>query len=385
MKLKFFVLFCFISSAVFAVSSEDVNDDMVSLVAKINKITDDLNSKQQYESSLNQIIKDSNSAIKQSNAILNKLQKKRDLDLDQLDEIADIIPQINQATESAEGNVRFTITKIYQQLRELQSTSSGSIFNANNSLQNDRKKQYIIALLKAEVVKYQNLQAKIEELNVLNKKINDELNRLDKELGTTTEHKAVLIATQKSKLIEAQKVRSQINLEQKNLTSLKDQYTELNKLLKQLAATEQQASDEGHTLKTGKVDYSYEDNSPFLYRKLSKPVDGTVQVGFGELHGDVPNKGILFKATNSNIYSISVGEVLYVGTLPGFGQMVVVDHGDNYVSIYAGILPRVIKGQHLVSGQVIGDSGYKANQPMGGVYFELRHFGKPVNPSKLSG
>lgn len=381
----FFLLIVITFSAV-AISKSEVNDDMRSLVTKIDKINQDINNKQQDQNKLNKIIADSDRAIKQSDGILDKLEYQRDFDEDRLNEIEAIIPKLNDATESAQNNVKLAITKLYSQLRTLDNVSSTSIFSENNTLDNNRKKQYIIILLKNEVVKYKTLQNKLNELNAINQEINAQLLKIDKELGITVKRKQILVSSQKAKVEQSQKINQQIKQEQQKLVSLKTRYAELNKLLNSLSADQNtRGVSNGKTLKVGKVDQSYEDNSPFLYRKLNRPVDGTVIVAFGQLHGDVPNKGILFKASNSNIYSITNGDVLYVGTLPGFGQMIVIDHGDNYVSIYAGLLAKVHKGERVNSGQIIGNSGSPNNQPMGGVYFELRHFGKPVNPSKLSG
>ena len=120
-----------------------------------------------------------------------------------------------------------------------------------------------------------------------------------------------------------------------------------------------------------------------MARKLTKPVAGNILVGFGQMRDSVKNNGVLVAATNSPIYAISQGTVLFSGVLPGFGQIVVIDNGDNYTSVYSGILSKVNKGARVSSGQQIGLSGGADNQPMGGVYFELRHLGKPVNPSRL--
>jgi len=134
----------------------------------------------------------------------------------------------------------------------------------------------------------------------------------------------------------------------------------------------------------GKSDASIEDNSPFMSRKLSKPIAGNITVAFGQMRDSVRNNGVLvIPAENTPVYSVSRGVVLFSGSLPGFGQIIVVDNGDNYTSVYSGVISKVAKGNSLAAGQQIASSGNADNQPMGGVYFELRHLGKPVNPSKL--
>jgi septal ring factor EnvC (AmiA/AmiB activator) len=121
-----------------------------------------------------------------------------------------------------------------------------------------------------------------------------------------------------------------------------------------------------------------------LSRKLTRPVEGKISVGFGQMRDSVRNNGVLLSVNdNTPVYAISNGSVLFSGELPGFGQIIVIDHGDNYTSVYSGILSKVAKGTYVSAGSQIAISGNNSNQPMGGVYFELRHLGKPVNPTKL--
>lgn len=387
--IRVFMFGLFFSYA-YAVSSTEVSQDLNGLIRQINQVNSDLNSKQKQQQNLSRAIDDSDEAIDQSQNLLKQLKQKRNLDMKQLDEIESVLPQLTDATKAVRDNIKTAISKIYQQLRLLESSDNGSIFNGNNNLQNDRKKKYLVTILQAEQQKYVELQSKLDELNTLNDKINSELNNVDKQLGITTKRKSQLQQDKDDKLQMVSSLQQKISKEQQQLANLKQQQLELNKLLQNLQAMEvaekkaQIAKQSTKQIAVGKPDTRYEDNSPFLSRKLSKPVEGGVVIaGFGAVHDGVANNGVLFKASNSAIHAISSGKVLFSGTLPGFGQMVVVDNGDNYVSIYGGVLPKVNKGQQLTANQVIASSGVIANQPMGGVYFELRHFGKPVNPSKL--
>jgi len=67
--------------------------------------------------------------------------------------------------------------------------------------------------------------------------------------------------------------------------------------------------------------------------------------------------------------------------LRGFGLLTIVDHGDNYMSLY-GYADVLLKqpGDRVESGEQIANSGRSGGQETDGLYFEIRQAGKPVNP-----
>jgi septal ring factor EnvC (AmiA/AmiB activator) len=299
-----------------------------------------------------------------------------------------MLPQITLATNNAQSDVKTAIAKIYQQIRVVENNSN-SILSGNDYLQNERKKVYLIQLLKFEKKKYLALETELNKLNALNDKIGQELERLNGQLSDVSKKKQQIQSYQRAKIKQAKVLKTQIALETKQLNNLKQTQAELNRLLKKLAHFEDR--DRSNISRGGQTEHanlagsdtSYEDSSPFLKRRLSCPVDGDVAVKFGDIRNGVPNHGLLFNANDSSVYAISNGIVVFSGKLPGFGQILVINNGDNYISIYGGVLPMVSKGQRVSGGQVIANSGKSDNQPMGGVYFELRHLGRPVNPTSL--
>ncbi len=69
------------------------------------------------------------------------------------------------------------------------------------------------------------------------------------------------------------------------------------------------------------------------------------------------------------------GKVVFAGTLDGYGQTMILDHGDHYYSLYAGLSTlKAIHGKDVAAGEVIG-------QAEASLYFEIRHFSEPENPA----
>lgn len=391
MNIKILVSLVLMNAAAFAVSTNEVNQNLSSLVSKINQVNYDLAKKHSQKKNLDGAISDSNEAIKESSKLLGQLKEERSVSASQLNEINRTLPQIRQATQDVQDNVKLAIAHIYQQIKILQNNSD-SVLAVNDTLQTKRKTQYLINILQVEQAKYQSLQTKLNELYIANDKLAVEVARIDKELGDKAKEQEKLQALKQQKIHQAQELSAEIKDEQEQLSGLTQKQAELNRLLAALASTENETKKASKTNQANsgagivhtKPDTSDENNSPFFNRTLAKPLNAKISVAYGAKRHGVRNNGVLYNSTNAPVYSISDGMVMYSGDLPGFGQVIVINHGDNYMSIYGGVLPQgVSRGQRVRMGQIIANSGSAKNQAMGGVYFELRHYGKPVNPSDL--
>ncbi|ENW4244254.1 TPA: peptidoglycan DD-metalloendopeptidase family protein [Neisseria gonorrhoeae] len=116
--------------------------------------------------------------------------------------------------------------------------------------------------------------------------------------------------------------------------------------------------------------------------RLKKPVDGVPTGLFGQNRsgGDVW-KGVFYSTAPATVESIAPGRVSYADELDGYGKVVVIDHGENYISIYAGLSEiSAGKGYTVAAGSKIGTSG---SLPDGeeGLYLQIRYQGQVLNPS----
>ncbi len=380
MRLKF-VMICLLFNLVYAANNGELNQNLGDLMAKITKINNDLDKKQQKQKNLDSAINDSQDAINQSQRALINLRKIKDVDTTQVREIAAVLPNIESMTIAIQNHVKTTIGLVYQQVID---TESASVFSGNNWQVNNRKQQYLVRILNVEAAKYKQLQIKLNELKYLNDKLNNELNRLNKQFGFTAQKTEQLKQEHQNKVGQKQALQGQIAQEKEQLSDLKHKQAVLSMLIKDIDLDEHKHKlQHSSAAKPLKTEVEALNMSPLFDRKLVKPLNTSVSIAFGAFRHGVKNNGVLYKAKNVPVFAITDGHVAYVGVLPGLGQVVVVNHGDNYMSVYAGIVPRVTKGQSISSGQVIANSGSEINQPMGGVYFELRHAGITVNPKEI--
>ncbi|CAN5900916.1 peptidoglycan DD-metalloendopeptidase family protein [soil metagenome] len=127
------------------------------------------------------------------------------------------------------------------------------------------------------------------------------------------------------------------------------------------------------------------DGSSFsrLKGSLHLPVKGELIARFGSKRGDGPSwKGIFIKAAEgAEIKAIAAGKVVFAEWLRGFGNMIIVDHGGQYLSLYSNN-QAVLKhaGDSVKTGDTIANAGNSGGNEESGLYFELRHQGRVFDP-----
>ncbi len=111
------------------------------------------------------------------------------------------------------------------------------------------------------------------------------------------------------------------------------------------------------------------------------PVDGVLTSRFGIRHGR-RHDGIDIGAPRSTpIRASAKGKVLYVGQQRGYGNLVIIRHEKNYITVYAHNSKNLVKeGQEVKQGQVIAEVGQTGRATGPHVHFEIRERTKPRNP-----
>ncbi len=94
------------------------------------------------------------------------------------------------------------------------------------------------------------------------------------------------------------------------------------------------------------------------------------------------HKGYFYKAkADEAVTSVAAGKIRFSGPLEGYGQVVVVDHGSHYYSLYANLSKSDRRvGEEVRQGEALGHTGFQHLQFNTGLYFEIRHFSQPQNP-----
>lgn len=170
------------------------------------------------------------------------------------------------------------------------------------------------------------------------------------------------------------------------LASLNTQIRSEGSAIERLAAQEQDLARLIAELTSILSDYPISSEEPFSTFKgrLTWPVAGRLLHDYGEgrSSGQLKWNGVVLAAPRGReVRAVYHGRVIFADWLAGMGLLVIVDHGEGYMSLY-GYNETLMKspGDWVAPGDVIATVGDSGGQTQAGLYFELRHGTKPVNP-----
>lgn len=125
-----------------------------------------------------------------------------------------------------------------------------------------------------------------------------------------------------------------------------------------------------------------------LRGKLNLPVRGEITNRFGASREDtgVTWKGLFIKSSEGNeVKSIANGRVVFADWMRGFGNLMIIDHGDGYMSLYGNNQALLRKmGDTVKGGDTIASVGNSGGNSTPGLYYELRNKSKPFDPMSWS-
>jgi septal ring factor EnvC (AmiA/AmiB activator) len=182
---------------------------------------------------------------------------------------------------------------------------------------------------------------------------------------------------------------TELNAAQENrqelLAALKTRIAEEGSEIDRLAAEEQDLARLIAELTSILSDYPITSEEPFstLRGKLTWPIAGSLVHDFGQPRaGGLKWNGVVLSAPRGReVRSIYHGRVAFADWLAGMGLLVIVDHGDGFLTLY-GYNETTLKsaGDWVAPGDVIATVGDSGGQQQTGLYFEVRQGTKPVNP-----
>ena len=125
-----------------------------------------------------------------------------------------------------------------------------------------------------------------------------------------------------------------------------------------------------------------------LRGKLTMPTKGTIVAKFGQKREGAAStlawRGLLIRAKQGqDVVAAASGTVVFSDWMRGFGNLLIVDHGSNYLSVYANneTLYKSV-GDAVKQGDTIASVGRSGGEDAPGLYFELRYKGKPFDPAR---
>ncbi|MCD6224262.1 MAG: peptidoglycan DD-metalloendopeptidase family protein [Deltaproteobacteria bacterium] len=181
---------------------------------------------------------------------------------------------------------------------------------------------------------------------------------------------------ERSKLLDD--IRNKKSLESASLASLNESAKALDNTIRALIL-----EPEAHKSAAGLQTYGFSSMKGFL----RMPVKGRIVNFFGPYKNSKFNmksfrKGIDIKIVKGTpVRAVSNGTIIYAKWFKGYGNMIIIDHGENYYTVYAHAEEIFIaKGDIVEEGDVVATVGDTGSMIGSSLHFEIRHHGKPIDP-----
>ena len=226
---------------------------------------------------------------------------------------------------------------------------------------------------RARAERISEVNAGLQEIEILERDISREAEALE---ALHAEQSLKLASLEESRGSRGQilaKIDSEIQTREQRLEALLQDEGALSELVERLRRTQEAMPP---------------DTEPFpaLKGKLPMPVQGKVVARFGAHRraegGGVPWRGVMIEAEEGQeVQAIYGGRVVFADWMRGFGLLIIVDHGNGYMSLYGHnqSLYRQV-GDWVGMGDLIATVGSSGGRETPGLYFEIRHDGVPDNP-----
>lgn len=377
---------------------------------RIESLTKELGKTKEAHSDAADALKDSEKAISETNRKLFELQQEKKKHSESLQVLQS---QKLDLENTIEGQKNQLSKQIYQQYLHGQQNYLQLILQEQDPSAISRQLQYFSYISRARQALINDMQFNLGRVTKLNEETANSLKEVVN-LKSKQEAERKNLELQKqahSKVV--QKLSSQINVQRNEIDKLKRDEKSLSQLVERLAKALQakpqkptQSNQSNNKESSNKPDAEATPQRPLatndslpsnafdgssfesLRGKLNLPVRGDITNKFGNSRQDtgLTWKGLFIKSNEGNeVKSVANGRVVFADWMRGFGNMIIVDHGGGYMSLYGNNQALLRKmGDTVKGGDTIASVGNSGGNDTSGLYYELRSRSKPFDPMSWS-
>ena len=287
---------------------------------------------------------------------------------------------------------------IYRQYLQGSPDALQLILNGDDPNQTARDLHYLSIIGKARSQMVREIGATLQRKQALAATTRERADELAGVEAKQKEQHGKLLAQREQRKVVLQKIAAKISEQRREIGNLQRDEKRLSQLIERLSriiaarsAPRREAkapvAGKGSTPEISNESTPGVTTGSFAQLKgsLRLPVRGVVSNRFGAARQEGSNwKGLFIRAgAGSEVKAIAAGRVVFADWMRGFGNLMIVDHGGSYLSIYGNndaLLKQV--GDSLRGGETIASVGNSGGNPESGLYFELRQNGQPIDPLK---
>jgi septal ring factor EnvC (AmiA/AmiB activator) len=250
-----------------------------------------------------------------------------------------------------------------------------------------RDLQYFQYIARNRAAWLEKLRSELKTLNTVSQQVHTQSVTLEKLRNEQADQKDKLKQDQLARQQVLVRISKQMATQRREITRLQHDENRLSNLVAKISEMLSRPKSKS-LFRNENIPENRFDGKPFdqLQGKLALPVKGDVSNKFGATRPDstVVWKGLFIKTpAGQPVRVVAAGRVVFADWLRGFGNLLIVDHGNAYMSLYGNneTLYKQV-GDELHGGDIIATVGNSGGNADSGLYFELRHESKPLDPLK---
>lgn len=357
-------------------------DELKQLRSRMEQLQKELADSEESKSEAADALRESERTISEANRKLYELNRQQS-------EVNAALASLQAQSGQTESGIRTQQELLGKLLYQLylgqQLDYLALLLNGQDPDQVARQLYYYSYISQARADFITKLRGNLNELNTLASQTRGKSNELKEIQAEQAAQKRLL---EKEKLAHQQvlvSVSKQITQQQREIGTLQRNERRLTRLVEKLAKILSKKKPPPKLSNYQLPDASLDAN-PFqqLKGKLNLPVKGELTNHFGSPRTDsgLTWKGLfILSQSGQEVKAIAAGQVVFADWLRGFGNLIILDHGAGYMSLYGNneTLYKQV-GDSIHGGDTIAAVGNSGGNPDSGLYFEMRHQGKPFDP-----
>ncbi len=381
-------------SVAFAASVDSKKGELQDLKGRIETLRRDMAAAEESKTYAADQLRETESAISNVNRRLHELGAER---TELKAELADLDAQGQRLDRQTGAQQNQLARLLNRQFVGGDSDALKLLLSGHDPNQSARDKYFLTQLSRAKADLIQQLRAVAAEKKRLADAARERQAALAEIERRQQESRAQLLDRKKQRLTTLAAIADRLKAQRREITTLKRDEQRLAKLIEglaRIAAAKRAAPKVGAggtaIARTPKLKNHDPGNvgGAFgaLRGQLRLPVKGTIAGRFGSPRpeGGASWKGVFIRAAEgAEVRAVAAGAVVFSDWLRGFGNLLIIDHGDDFLSVYGNnesLLTAV--GATVKSGDSVATVGNSGGNPDSGLYFELRHRGQPFDPLK---
>lgn len=378
----FLVLLALASPAAQAAEAGTKEKELRELRGRIEALQKSLAEAEESKSEATDALRESERAISETNRALRELgEQTREINR----RMAEIGADSRRGEEELKSQQALLARLLYQQYLGGQAEPLKLLLNREDPHDIARRLHYFGYVSRARAQLIESTRRNIARLQLLTEDARKQAAEL---AAVTAESQALRARLEREKRARGQvltRISRDIQRQRREIGTLKRDENRLAQLVERLAKLMARSRPAPRT-RNERVPQpgAAEGMFPDLKGKLNLPVRGELANRFGSPRADggVVWKGLFITArAGEEVRAIADGRVVFADWLRGFGNLLIVDHGDAYMSLYGNneaLYKRV--GDEIRGGDPVAAVGASGGNVDSGLYFELRHQGRPLDP-----